>query len=131
MTEDEKAIHTWFENWIKATTEGDFALANSLIADDAVFLMPGFEMGKDDFAQAATATDPDSEFDLKCEVVELEVLGDKAWVRTTTTLNIINKESQSKTHYAGSALSILEKRTAGWVVMRDANTLKQMPEEND
>lgn len=41
MSQNEQGIHRWFDDWMKATKEGDLELARTLIADDAVFLVPG------------------------------------------------------------------------------------------
>ena len=69
MEKDDQAIRQWFERWMKATKEGDLQLAKSLIADDAVFLVPGADrMDKESFATAATATDPNTDFELDCSI---------------------------------------------------------------
>ncbi len=79
MDQDEKIIREWFEDWMTATKEGDLELAKSLIADDAIFLVPGAgQMDKQSFAEAATATDPNTEFQLDCEVQEVQIFGDNA-----------------------------------------------------
>ena len=81
ISNDEQAIRQWFERWMKAATEGDLQLARSLIADDAVFLVPGADrMDKESFAAAATATDPNTDFELDCSIQEIEILGDHAWL---------------------------------------------------
>ena len=50
---DEAGIRRWFADWMKATREGDLGLARRLIADDAVFLVPGAgRMDKETFAAA-------------------------------------------------------------------------------
>ena len=37
---DEQEIRDLFDNWIKATTEGNLALAHQCITEDALFLCP-------------------------------------------------------------------------------------------
>ena len=49
MSNDEQAVRQWFDYWMKATKEGDLQLARSLIADDAVFLVPGRSDGQGEF----------------------------------------------------------------------------------
>ncbi len=130
MSKDEQAIRQWFEHWMKATKEGELQLARDLIADDAIFLVPGAGlMDKESFAAAATATDPHSDFELDCSIQEIEILGDHAWLRTSINLAITDKRSSSRSSMAGHSLSILKRRGDGWVVIRDANTM--VPVEQD
>ena len=124
MEPDEKAIRQWFEQWMTATKVRDLELARSLIADDAVFLVPGFgPMDKESFAAAATATDPNTEFDLDCSIQEIEILGDYAWLRTDISLSMTDKRSGTESLMAGQALSVLKRRGDDWVVVREANTM--------
>ncbi len=130
MKKDEQAIRQWFERWMKATKEGDLRLARTLIADDAIFLVPGADrMDKESFAAAATATDPNTDFDLDCSIQEIEVLGDHAWLWTRITLVMTDKRSKTRSLMAGHSLSILKRQGDGWVVIRDANTM--VPVEQD
>jgi uncharacterized protein (TIGR02246 family) len=124
MKHDEQAIRQWFEEWMKATKEGDLQLARSLIADDAVFLVPGAErMDKESFASAATATDPTTDFELDCSIQEIQILGDHAWPWTKISLTMIDKSSKSRSLMAGHSLSILKRKGDGWVVIRDSTTM--------
>ena len=57
---DEQAIQDLFDNWIKATIEGDLALARNCITDDALFFVPGAgEMDKQTFAEGAAGVSPE------------------------------------------------------------------------
>jgi len=124
MKSDEQAIREWFESWMKATKEGDLQLAKSLIADDAVFLVPGADrMDKESFAAAATATDPNTDFQLDCSIQEIKILGDHAWLWTKISLTMTDKRSKSRSLMAGHSLSVLKRQGDGWVVIRDANTM--------
>ena len=130
MSEDERAVRRWFDDWIAATTKGDLPLARSLIDDDAVFLVPGAgTMDKESFAVAMTADDPSIAFDLDCQIEEIEILGDHAWLRTRFALSMTVKSTGERSKMAGHSLSILERRGAGWVVVRDANTMMPVPAE--
>ncbi len=129
MERDEQAIRRWFDHWMKATKEGDLELAKSLIADDAVFLVPGADrMDKQSFAAAATATDPNIDFHLDCSIQEIKVLGDHAWLWTKLSLTMEDKRTKSRSVMAGNSLSILKRQGDGWVVIRDANTMVPVSE---
>lgn len=124
LEKDQQAIRQWFERWLKATTAGDLQLARDLIADDAVFLVPNADrMDKDSFAAAATAADPNTDFDLDCSIQEVEVLGDHAWLWTKTSLKMTDKRTKVLSLWAGNSLSILKRKGDTWVVIRDANTI--------
>ncbi len=130
MNKDEQAIRNWFDDWMKATKEGDLELARTLIADDAIFLVPGAgQMDKESFAAAATATDPNTEFELDCSIQEIRIFGDHAWLLATISLAMTNKITNSRTLMKGDSLSVLQRRVDGWVVVRDANTMA--PVETD
>ena len=132
MKNDEQAIRQWFERWMKATKEGDLQLAKSLIADDAVFLVPGADrMDKESFAAAATATDPNTDFELDCSIQEIEILGDHAWLWTKISLTMTDKRSKSRSLMAGHSLSVLKRQGDGWVVIRDANTMVPVKQDGD
>tara|TARA_R110002072_G_scaffold302615_1_gene486802 strand:- start:71868 stop:72482 length:615 start_codon:yes stop_codon:yes gene_type:complete len=130
VNQDENAIRKWFDDWMTATKEGDLELARSLIADDAIFLVPGAgQMDKQSFAEAATASDPDTDFQLDCDLQEIRILGDHAWLVATISLAMTDKETQTRTLMKGDGISILERRGDGWVVIRDANTMIAVPTE--
>lgn len=115
---------------MKATTEGDLRLARSLIADDAVFLVPGADkMDKESFASAATASDPNTDFELDCSIQEIQVFGDYAWLWTKIALTMTDKGSKSRSLMAGHSLSILKRQDDRWVVIRDSNTMVPVKQE--
>lgn len=129
---DEQAIRVLFDNWIKATTEGNLALARQCIADDAVFFVPGVgEMDKTSFAEAAAGVSPEDspiEFDLDSKLREVKVFGDHAYLWIESTLIMSPKNGDPATKMAGHSISILEKREGRWLIIRDANTLTVVPE---
>ena len=109
---------------MEATTEGNLHLARSLIADDAVFLVPGAgRMDKQSLAAAATATDPSTDFDLDCSIQEIEILGEHAWLWAKISLTMTDKRSGVRTLMAGHSLFVLKREGSGWVVIREANTM--------
>jgi len=129
MDQDEQTIRRWFDDWMRATKEGDLELARNLIADDAVFLVPGAgQMDKESFAAAATATDTNTEFELDCSIQEIQVLGDHAWLLSAISLAMTDKSTSSRSLMKGDSLSVLKRQGDGWVVIRDANTM--VPVEN-
>lgn len=124
MTQDEQRIRQWFDEWIKATKEGNTELARSLTADNAIFLVPGAgQMDKESFTAAATATDPNTDFSLDCSIQEIEIIGDYAWVVATLSLSMIDKSSGSQSLMKGDSLSIIRRENGGWVTVREANTM--------
>ena len=124
MSQDEQTIRRWFDDWMKATKEGDLELARRLIADDAIFLVPGAgQMDKESFAAAATATDPNTKFELDCSIQEIQVFGDHAWLLATISLAMTDKRTGSQSLMEGDSLSVLKRKDDGWVVIRDANTM--------
>ncbi len=130
MTRDEQAIRQWFDDWIKATTVGDLPLAESLIDDDAVFLVPGAGlMDKATYAAAATGDPSGYEFELDCSIEEIEVSGDHAWLRASLGLVSKNVSTGKTSKMAGHSLSILRRDGDGWVVVRDANTMVPVEQE--
>ena len=129
MPNDEDSIQQWFDQWLTATIEGELELARTLIADDAVFMIPGFgTMGKEPFAAAATASDPNTDFELDCSIEGMEVIGDHAWLQSKIHLGMTNKASGSRSAMAGHALTVLRRQGESWVVIREANTMVAVPQ---
>ena len=83
-------------------------------------------MDKESFAVAATAADPNTEFELECTIQEIEVFGDRAWLWTEISLAMTDKASQIRTLMTGHSLSVLARRGKDWVVIRDANTMVEV-----
>ena len=80
-------------------------------------------MDKESFAAAATAADPNTDFQLDSSIEEIRVLGEHAWVLTKLSLVMTDKRSHKHTRMTGHALSVLQRQGDGWVVVRDANTM--------
>jgi uncharacterized protein (TIGR02246 family) len=129
---DEQAIRELFNNWVKATTEGNLELARQCITDDAVFFVPGAgKMDKETFAQAAAGGSPEDfpiAYDLDCKMREVKVFGDQAYLWIESVLICSPKNGDPSTKMAGHSLSVLEKRDGRWQIIRDANTLTVVPE---
>ena len=128
---DEQKIQQLFNNWIKATIEGDLNLARQCIADDAIFFVPGVgEMDKESFAQGAAGGSPEDSpinYDLDSKIHEIQVFGDKAYLCIKSNLLCSPKNGDPSTRMAGYSVSILEKRDERWQIIRDANTMTVVP----
>lgn len=129
---EEQEIREFYNNWIKATTEGDLELAHRCIADDARFLVAGAgEMNKVAFAQAAAGVSPEEspmDFHLESDLLEIKVLGEYAYILVESKLAIKPKEGDGPTtKMAGHSLAVLHKRDGRWQNYRDASTLVPIP----
>jgi uncharacterized protein (TIGR02246 family) len=123
MTDDERAIRELVDRWMRASKSGDLATVLSLMADDVVFMVPGQQpFGKDAFAAASQGM-KDVEVDGRSEIVELQVLGDWAYLRNRLEVTMTPRGG-SPQRRAGYTLTILRKEHDGrWVLARDANLL--------
>ena len=111
MTDDERAIRKLVETWMKASEAGDIATVLSLMADDAVFQVPGREpFGKAAFAAMAQGM-AGARMEGANEIRELKVLGDWAYLRNHITVTVTPPGGKPVTR-AGTTLTIL-RRTAG------------------
>ncbi|WP_448949829.1 YybH family protein [Labrys neptuniae] len=123
MTEDEKAIRQVVETWISASQRGDIATVLGLMTDDAIFMVPGREpFGKEVFA-AASRGQADAKMEGSSEIVELQVLGEWAFIRNHIDLTMTPPDGEA-VRRAGYTLTLLRKQADGqWRLARDANLL--------
>ena len=124
MSADEKAIRELIDRWMRATAHGDLQTVLSLMADDAVFMVPGREpFGKDAFAASASAMQG-VRIEGVSNPVEIKVIGDWAWLRNHLVVTITPKAGGPATKRSGYTLTILTRKPDGaWVISRDANLL--------
>jgi len=96
----------------------------SLMTDDVVFLTPGHPpmRGKSAFA-ASQASLKSFDIQASSEIEEIEILGDWAWMWTRLTVTMTPKKGGAPVKRAGNTLSILNRRSGGWKIARDANML--------
>jgi len=130
MSHDEQEIRQLVATWMTATQRGDVDTVLSLMADDAVFLVPGRAvMHKADFAESARAqaTHAAPRFDGTSEIQEIKVLGDWAFMWTRLTVVATPPDGAPPTQRAGHTLTILNKQNGKWVLARDANMLAPVP----
>jgi uncharacterized protein (TIGR02246 family) len=123
MSDDERAIRELIATWMAATKAGDHDTVLGLMADDVVFMVPGREpFGKAAFA-AASKSMQSVNIDGTSDIVELQVLGDWAYLRNRLSVTITPPGGPPKTR-SGYTLTILRKEQDGcWRLARDANLL--------
>jgi len=123
MTDDEKAIREVVATWMDATRNGDLATVLSLMTDDAVFMVPGQEpFGRDVFA-AASKNMAAMQLDATSEILELQVLGGWAFIRSHLDMTVTPPGGEP-IRRSGNTLTLLRKEADGqWRLARDANLL--------
>ena len=120
MTDDEQAIRELIDTWMRASKAGDTATVLSLMTDDVVFMTPGREpFGKEAFA-ATSAAMKGVLIDGHSRIVELQVLGEWAWLRNYIDLTV-TPPAGSPQHRSGNTLTVLRKENGRWLLARDAN----------
>jgi len=130
MQDDEQEIRQLVSTWMAATKAGDVETVLSLMADDAVFLVPGQPvMRKDDFAAKARAqAGPDGpRFDGSSEIQEIRILGDWAFMWSRLTVVATPPGGAPSMTRAGHTLTLFRKQAGKWVLARDANMLAPVP----
>jgi uncharacterized protein (TIGR02246 family) len=127
MSDDERAIRELVETWFAATMSGDIETVLGLMTDDVIFMVPGHEpFGRQAFAETAKGM-TDARIDGKSDIVEIEVLGDWAYLRNHIDLKM-TPHGGVPVHRAGYTLTILRKQPDGkWRLSRDANLLVEVP----
>jgi uncharacterized protein (TIGR02246 family) len=123
MTEDEHAILELVATWMSAIRTGDLHTVLGMIADDAIFLVPGREpFGKEAFAAASEGM-KGVRMEGTNEIRELRVLGDWAYMRGHIAVTMTPPDGEP-VRRSGCTLTILRKDPDGrWRLFRDANLL--------
>jgi uncharacterized protein (TIGR02246 family) len=120
MTEDERAIRALMDTWMQASRAGDIATVLTLMTDDVLFMVPRREpFGKEAFAQAS-ADMKDVKVDGAVEILELEVVGERAWMRNHIRITVTPKGGDPVVR-SGYTLTVLRKENGRWLLARDAN----------
>jgi len=129
MTEDERAIRTLIDIWMKASMAGDVATVLSLMADDVIFMVPGQKpFGKAEFAAMSEGM-KNVAFQGKSDIQEIRVLGDWAYLRNYLEVTMTPPGAARPMRRSGYTLTILRKEADGrWRVTRDANLLAVEPD---
>src|SRR6478735_7378008 len=121
MNDDERAIRQVVDTWMNATRTGDLQTVLSLMTDDVIFMVPGREpFGKKEFAAGADSLE-DTRVDGVSDIVEIQVLGDWAYLRNHIALTM-TPQSGTPVRRSGYTLTIMRKGADGrWRLARDAN----------
>lgn len=121
MVDDERAIRELVKTWMEASRAGDTAAVLDLMTDDVMFIVPGCEpFGKEEF-RALSDSLADISMDGRAEIREIEVIGDRAWIRNHIDLTITAPGGEALRR-SGYTLTILRKDVGGrWRLFRDAN----------
>jgi len=121
MHNDETQIRALVQSWMEASKAGDINAVLAMMSDDVVFMVPGAEpFGKEEFAARSKGMSG-VKFDGTSEIIELQILGDWAWIRNRIQIVITppGKEAMARSGYT---LTILRKNAGGdWQIARDAN----------
>jgi uncharacterized protein (TIGR02246 family) len=124
LQNDEQAIKQLVTSWLDASKAGDTEKVLSLMTEDVVFLVTGQPpmLGKAAFAasQAALKT---AKMEANCEIKEIRVLGDWAYLWTKLSVVITPANGAAPTRRAGNTLSVLRRQDDAWLIARDANML--------
>jgi uncharacterized protein (TIGR02246 family) len=128
-TNDEQAIRELYATWRKATMAEDLPTVLNLIADDAVFYVPGQPpmRGKKEFETMFNATRGKFQVEALSEFEEIAVHGDWAHVASRLAVNMKPRDGGPMQSRAGHTLTVLRKQGGKWVVARDANLLAADP----
>jgi uncharacterized protein (TIGR02246 family) len=121
MNDDERAIRELVETWMAASKAGDTAAVLELMTDDVLFMVCGREpFGKEEF-RANSESMRGLKMDGRAEIQEIEVLGDRAWIRNHIDLTLTPPEGEPLQR-SGYTLTVLRKGDDGrWRLFRDAN----------
>ncbi|WP_322032173.1 SgcJ/EcaC family oxidoreductase [Paraburkholderia sp. J76] len=128
MTDDERAIRELVQMWMEASRAGDTAKVLSLMTDDVIFTVPGQEpFGKAEFA-AASRAQQGMRIAGTAEIVELQVLGEWAFLRNRIDISITPPGAAEPMRRAGYTLTLVRKDASGrWLLARDANLVAPKP----
>ena len=118
---DEQAIREVVQNWMQASKAGDTAAILDLMTDDVIFMTPGGEpFGKEHFRERSASL-KNVEIDGRAETLEVEVLGNRAWLRNRFEMTM-TPSGREAVQRSGYTLTILKKGADGrWRLYRDAN----------
>jgi|SRR3954447_5633362 uncharacterized protein (TIGR02246 family) len=121
MTVDEIQIRELVEAWMAASKAGDLPAMLALMTDDVIFMTPGQPpFGKKEFA-ANAARMRDVKMDGRADVQEIEVIGNRAFLRNHLQITL-TQPGQAPKRMAGYTMGVLRKDADGhWRLARDAN----------
>jgi uncharacterized protein (TIGR02246 family) len=123
MSNDERVLRQWVQDWMSASKARNTEKVLGMMSDDVVFMVPGkAPFGKKEFAESSHAM-KDIQIDGKVTTIEVEVLGDWAWMRNHLRITITPPAGAPMVR-SGYTLTIMKKDSSGkWLITRDANLL--------
>jgi len=112
---DIAVINALYKQSTNAVKTGDVELYLSIFTEDAVVMPPGFPaaMGKEEIRPIIEGLFTAFDLELPYTVEEVEVLGDRAFVRSSWKYYVTPKESGETTISIGKELDVLKKHTDG------------------
>jgi uncharacterized protein (TIGR02246 family) len=125
--QDSEEIREVVATWMRATAKGDLETVFSLIAEDAVFLLPDQPpmRGREAFAAALRSALGQVRIEGKPDIQEIHVAGDYAFCWNQLSLTVTPLQGGPARRRAGPTLSVFRKEPDGrWILFRDANMLK-------
>ncbi len=126
MLSDDEQIRALVADWMKATQAGDADRVLGLMADDAVFLLPGRPpMYKPEFAAQARAQREGQApaFEGSIGIREIQVAGDWAFAWAALRVTVTPPGGKPPMERAGHTLTVFRKQQGRWLLARDANLL--------
>jgi uncharacterized protein (TIGR02246 family) len=126
MNNDQQAIRSLVDTWMRATVAGDLDRVLELMDEDVVFLGVGRPpmRGRAAFAAASRAMEGKVRVEGTANIQEVRVFGDWAYCWNELTVRMHPADGGAPTERSGHALSVLRKNSDGrWVIFRDANML--------
>jgi uncharacterized protein (TIGR02246 family) len=124
--QEKQKIREVIDNWMRATSEGDLETVLDLMAEDAVFLLPGQEpmRGRDAFAAASRSMIGKVRFEGKPDIQEIHMAGEYAYCWNYLEVKVTPLPDGPVKQRAGHILSVFRKELDGrWRLFRDANML--------
>ena len=125
--QDDEKIREVVTTWMRATEEGNLETVLSLIAEDAVFLLPDQPpmRGREAFAAALRSVFGQVRIEGKPDIQEIHVAGAYAFCWNQLSLTVTPLQGGPAQRRAGPTLSVFRKEPDGrWILFRDANMLK-------
>lgn len=124
MTADEQAIRGLVSSWLSETKAGDRDTVLDLTAEDVVFLQPGQEpiRGRVAFAKMQQGM-ANVDIDASSAIQEIRIFGEWAYCWNHLTVTVTPHTGGPPVKRAGHVLSVLQKQSGRWLIVRDANLL--------
>ena len=124
MQDDAQKIRELIADWQRATAAEDLPQVLAMMAEDAVFLLPGQPpmRGRDAFAAAIRPAFDRFHIESTSNIHEIQVAGDWAWCWNQLKVTMSPKSTGAPIRRSGYTLTVFRRNPDGrWVLFRDAN----------